>query len=156
MNINTMIEGDGMVKKCRIARKTRDKLEWLKYNCNSFSNKLELRRELGKRFNISDKHSWRILKIYDGILPNLTNRGSGGLSGIPKVCINDKECYFCSRKDSLIEHHISYAPETVINLCKGCHEKIHKIMGTQHENEIKRKDYIKNIKNILKNMMESL
>jgi len=145
-----------MVKKCKIAKKTRVKLEWLRYNYNSFYNISDLKREFCKRFDITPKHAWRIFKIYDGIANNTTNRSSKTLSGIPKEYLNRGKCYFCPNKNNLIEHHISYAPEVVSVLCKGCHAQIHKIMKIQHECEIKKVNYIKNIKGKLKEMMESL
>lgn len=41
--------------------------------------------------------------------------------------IKTKSCFKCGRDDrELIQHHISYSPEKVVDCCHSCHVKIHK------------------------------
>lgn len=34
-------------------------------------------------------------------------------------------CPLCGKKESLVEHHISYIPKATIHVCTSCHMKIH-------------------------------
>lgn len=38
-------------------------------------------------------------------------------------------CPLCGKKESLIEHHISYIPKATIYVCTSCHIKIHNKAG---------------------------
>jgi hypothetical protein len=35
-------------------------------------------------------------------------------------------CYICNKIDQPLEHHISYLPQVVVNVCFICHKKIHR------------------------------
>lgn len=37
-----------------------------------------------------------------------------------------KTCYVCKQQALTREHHISYLPQVIINVCAGCHNKIHR------------------------------
>jgi len=37
-----------------------------------------------------------------------------------------KTCYVCKNQALTKEHHLSYLPQIVINVCTGCHNKIHR------------------------------
>ena len=51
------------------------------------------------------------------------------LKKLSKVKIEKEKCYFCDRKDKLIDqHHPDYTrPTLVIPLCKKCHARLHKL-----------------------------
>lgn len=57
---------------------------------------------------------------------------------MPKYYSIKGKCYFCE-KDKVIEHHISYAPEIVVYLCKKCHGKLH-ILIKKYQEIIKKID----------------
>lgn len=50
----------------------------------------------------------------------------------------DGNCYFCKDK-KVIQHHISYAPEIIVLLCRNCHSKLHLLIKEYH-NIILQKD----------------
>ena len=46
-------------------------------------------------------------------------------------------CNFCGSTNLLLWHHITYKPELVVRLCKGCHQKLHKILKLKYGKEAK-------------------
>ena len=66
-----------------------------------------------------------------------------------KTFIGGDDCFFCGSNETE-EHHISYNPQRISNLCKSCHSKIHLLMVEYHT-QIKEKDErIKTIFSLLK------
>jgi hypothetical protein len=37
-----------------------------------------------------------------------------------------KQCYICKETKKLLKHHLSYSPQIIINVCRGCHNRIHR------------------------------
>ncbi len=35
-------------------------------------------------------------------------------------------CYVCKKENKTVKHHLSYCPQIIINVCHGCHNKIHR------------------------------
>jgi GTPase SAR1 family protein len=36
------------------------------------------------------------------------------------------QCYICKETKKTLKHHLSYLPQVIINVCNGCHNKIHR------------------------------
>jgi hypothetical protein len=52
------------------------------------------------------------------------------------------KCVVCHINEANQKHHVSYKPELIINICKSCHQVIHKNHGVgagegEHESKIK-------------------
>lgn len=55
-----------------------------------------------------------------------TLRGFNRCSNCDKKFKQLKKCYICKNMAMTREHHISYLPQIVMNVCTGCHNKIHR------------------------------
>jgi len=70
--------------------------------------------------------------------------------------INSGRCYFCKDKKNNINHHLSYNPEIIVILCKSCHNRIHILLRKNHEVNLKKDSYIKQVHDSLENLNKIL
>jgi len=135
-----------------LAKKTKEKLKWIKKNEPAFEYERDLIKELAKKFKIHEKSAKRVYQVYSKELVNL-NSGTNkkGRMNVEKCFSKIEECYFCKNKD-IVEHHISYFPEKIIYICKSCHLKLHHIIKEYHKNEIKRSEEFNDLFIIIKKL----
>ena len=53
-------------------------------------------------------------------------KGTNRCADCDKKFTKLKQCYICKEFSQTKEHHISYLPQIIINICNGCHNKIHR------------------------------
>lgn len=96
---------------------------------------------LAQQFNQVERCQYLVLKKYHSS-PELVAESVIKLSNGEKVYYNEsKECYFCKSKESIREHHVSYNPQRIMNICLSCHNKLHFVIEEYHKN-IKQKEEI--------------